>query len=343
MNLGVLDESSLSGRYCARFKTVAKFSCNTADPDCDMSPAEIALGNPSQDTFSFVNCLSKFTNCSIRRTWHEAWRAKEDTLRLRAVRNVAALHRNSRPLGALHCGDRAFLQNQTGNHTRKWDKVGTVVETLGFDQYAIKVGRSGRITKHNRRFLRPNPTAAHDTTPFDPGAPSIPIPSSSPEALSRGSAVCQDPQTPPITTLNNHDQQDPSNTNVNHKSCSTPSVASGPNQRLPDVLEPLTLTDMGGASACPTVRCSNCIRRPTMKLDPTNGLWVKKGSTSQLWSGKRTGGDVRLCHVHLVIVRLWFVYYVTVIANRCFSSLFAVLVSSRGGDLENILGLEDTF
>ena len=131
------------------------------------------------------------------------------------------------------------------------------------------MGGSGRITKRNRRFLRPIPTTAHDTTPFDPGPPSIPIPSSSPDALSRVSAVCQYPQAPPITTPNHHDQQDASNTDVNHESCSTPSVASGPNQSLPDVSEPLTLTDMGGPSACPTVRRSNRIRCPTLELDPT--------------------------------------------------------------------------
>ena len=37
--------------------------------------------------------------------------------------------------------------------------------------------------------------------------------------------------------------------------------------------------------------------------------------------------SVRLCHVYLVIVRLCFVCYVTVIAYSCFSSLFAVSVS----------------
>ena len=128
---------------------------NTPDPDCGMSPAEIVFGRPLQDAFPFVNGLSKFTNCSIRRKCRKAWRTKEDAFRLRAGRNDAALRRNNYSLGALHCGDRVFLQNQTGNHPRKWDKVGTVVEPLGFDQYAIKVGGSGRTTKRNRRFLHP--------------------------------------------------------------------------------------------------------------------------------------------------------------------------------------------
>ena len=88
-------------------------------PDCDMSPAEIVFGHPLRDAFSFGNRLPKFTNRSIRRTWRKAWRAKKDALRLRAGRNNAALRTNSRPLRALRCGNRVFLQNQTGNHPRK--------------------------------------------------------------------------------------------------------------------------------------------------------------------------------------------------------------------------------
>ena len=60
----------------------------------------------------------------------------------------------TRPLRALRCGDRVFIQNQGGRHPRKWDKVGTVVEALDFDQYNVKVEGSGRITRRNQRFLR---------------------------------------------------------------------------------------------------------------------------------------------------------------------------------------------
>ena len=84
-----------------------------------MSTAEIVFDHSIRDAFSFVNRLPKFTNRSIRRTWRKAWRAKENALRLRAGRNNIALGTNSRPLRALNCGARAFLQNQTGNHHRK--------------------------------------------------------------------------------------------------------------------------------------------------------------------------------------------------------------------------------
>ena len=90
---------------------------NTLDPDCDMSPAEIDFGRPLRDIFSFISLLSKFTNRSKRRLWHEAWRAKEGTLCTRAKGNNAELRSNTRPLDILHCGDRVFPQNQAGNHS----------------------------------------------------------------------------------------------------------------------------------------------------------------------------------------------------------------------------------
>ena len=60
----------------------------------------------------------------------------------------------------VRCDDRLFIQNQGGRHPSKWDKVGTVVEALDFDQYNVKVGRSGRITRRNRLFLRLMPDVA---------------------------------------------------------------------------------------------------------------------------------------------------------------------------------------
>ena len=133
---------------------------NTPDPDCDFSPAEMVFGHPLRDAFSFVNRLATFSNRFIRRTWREAWRAKEDALRFQAKRTNDALSARTRPLRPLRCGDRVFIQNQGGRHPRKWDKVGTVFEALDVDQYNVKVGRSGRITRRNRRFLRVIPDVA---------------------------------------------------------------------------------------------------------------------------------------------------------------------------------------
>jgi len=148
----------------------------------------------------FVNRLAVFSNRFIRCTWRETWRAKEDALRLPVGRNDAALRKDTRSLRALCCGDRVFVQNQTGNYPHKWDKVGTVVEVLPFDQYVVKVAGSRRITKRNWRFLRTIPaTASVDTTAFNPVGP-IPL---TPRLLDKPQAS---PTPTPSSTLSVHDQ-----------------------------------------------------------------------------------------------------------------------------------------
>ena len=46
------------------------------------------------------------------------------------------------------------LQNQVGERKTGWDKTGVVVEVKPYQQYAVKVHGSGRLTLRNRRFLR---------------------------------------------------------------------------------------------------------------------------------------------------------------------------------------------
>ena len=236
-------------------------------PDFDMSPAKRVFGHPLRDAVSFVNCLPKFTNRSIRRTFREAWRAKEDALRLRSGRNNAALRTNSRPPRALHCGDRVFLQNQTGNHPRKWDNFGTVTEVLRFDQYVIKVDGSERISKRNKRFLRLIPQVVHDTSLFGLRA-SLPYPLPTPPDVSTHSPAAhkslQDPRGPATTCH----YKPPANHDDDSEPCSVPSVDSSPelNESPPVVLnELLHLTDVDGPSECPTLRHSSRIRRPALK------------------------------------------------------------------------------
>ena len=45
-------------------------------------------------------------------------------------------------------------QNQAGNHPRRWERTGIVVETKDHDQYNVGVDGTGRLTLRNRRFLR---------------------------------------------------------------------------------------------------------------------------------------------------------------------------------------------
>ena len=67
-------------------------------------------------------------------------------------------HRTQKPLKVrlqpLKVGERVFIENQTGNHPLRWDRTGLVIEVKQFDQYAVRVDGSGRVTLRNGKFLR---------------------------------------------------------------------------------------------------------------------------------------------------------------------------------------------
>ena len=54
----------------------------------------------------------------------------------------------------LTIGDVVQVQNQCGNHAKKWDLSGTVMEVQPFGAYIMKTDGTGRLTKRNRRFSR---------------------------------------------------------------------------------------------------------------------------------------------------------------------------------------------
>ena len=146
---------------------------NTPDPDCNLSPAQIVFGRPLRGSLAFASRLEKFSNPHIRPLWRQAWAAKEDALRTRMSRTTESLTDHSRPLRPLALGERVFLQNQQGPSPNKWDRSGVVMESLGYDQYRVKVDGSGRLTLRNRRFLR-GYTPATPCPPQQPGAVLLP-------------------------------------------------------------------------------------------------------------------------------------------------------------------------
>ena len=64
------------------------------------------------------------------------------------------LTKHTQRLPPLRVDDFLLIQNQTGRHPLKWDRTGRVIEERQYDQYAIRVDGSGRITIWNRKFLR---------------------------------------------------------------------------------------------------------------------------------------------------------------------------------------------
>lgn len=136
---------------------------NNPNRNCNLSPAEIIFGCPQRVSLSFVNRLQKFSNPHVRLLWRNTWTAKEEALQTRISRTTESLWPHSCPLRPLATSDWVFLQNQRGFHSNKWDRSGLVVESMGNNQYKVKVDRSQRLTLRNRHFWQVyTPTIAND-------------------------------------------------------------------------------------------------------------------------------------------------------------------------------------
>ena len=128
---------------------------NTPDPGCKLSPSQIVLGRQLRDSLPYIDkSVMTYNNPQVQPQWREAWKAKENALRVRYVKTVENLSEHAHPLKPLRHGDQVMLQNQRGRHPKKWDSSGVVVETKPNDQYVVKISGSGRLTLRNRRFLR---------------------------------------------------------------------------------------------------------------------------------------------------------------------------------------------
>ena len=128
---------------------------NTPDPTSGLSPAEILMGRKLRDSMpSIPKDLMIMNNPMIREGWREAWKAKEEALRIKYTGVQERLRRGSKRLQTLEPGDTVSVQNQNGQHPKVWGKTGTVVEVQDYDQYIVKIHGSGRLTRRNRQFLR---------------------------------------------------------------------------------------------------------------------------------------------------------------------------------------------
>ena len=113
-----------------------------------MSPAMALFGRPLRD---FLPCVP---GAMVGTMWREVAGAREQALMPRARAAEKKWSTAAKKLPSLVLGDKVLIQNQSGNHPRRWDKRGEVVEVLGFDQYQVRVEGSRRLTLRNRRFLR---------------------------------------------------------------------------------------------------------------------------------------------------------------------------------------------
>lgn len=122
---------------------------NSVDPETKTSPAMVLFGRPVRDPIPIL--LGRY--CP-HNTWQETMENREIALAKRHSREHEKWSLHTRQLPPLKVGDHVYLQNLVGNHPRRWDRTGVVVEVRQFHQYAIRVDGSGRVTLRNRQHLR---------------------------------------------------------------------------------------------------------------------------------------------------------------------------------------------
>ena len=129
---------------------------NAIDPETRVSPAMIVFGRPIRDPIPIP--MGRY--CP-HPTWTETLENRERALAKRHSREHEKWTEHCRTLPALEVGDQVYIQNLVGNHPKRWERTGTVVEVKQFHQYVVKVDGSGRLTLRNRQHLR-------KFTPFKP-------------------------------------------------------------------------------------------------------------------------------------------------------------------------------
>ena len=129
---------------------------NTPLRGINKSPAQLATGRQLRDGIP-----SHKRHYRVARNWKKTLMDRE-TKMAEAHQDLVSKQGNNRTLHPLDRNARVWVQDQFSN---KWNKSGTVIEPLDHRQYTVKMDGSGRLSKRNRRHLRPISTEAARETP----------------------------------------------------------------------------------------------------------------------------------------------------------------------------------
>ena len=119
---------------------------NTPNQETGISPAIALYGFPLRDHLPMLR--------PIRQEWQETLDAREAAFAKRHI-HPHPPSSQSRELSQLSIGQAVQIQNQMGNKPNKWLNTGTIVESLPYRQYMVRVDGSRRLTLRNRKFLKP--------------------------------------------------------------------------------------------------------------------------------------------------------------------------------------------
>ena len=113
-----------------RFQQAILSYRNTIDPITKSSPALVIFGRQIRDMVPIP--AGKY---SPHDAWKELMNHREKALAKRHSLGHERWSEHVRSLPALKVDDFVYVQNQTGNHPRRWERTGKIVEVLQNDQY----------------------------------------------------------------------------------------------------------------------------------------------------------------------------------------------------------------
>ena len=122
---------------------------NNPDPETKTSPSIIIFGHPTRDPIP-----TALGHYCPHPTWQETMVNREKALAKRHSREKEKWSEHTKDLKPLGIADHVYVQNLVGNHPLRWERTGVVVEIKPFNQYAIRLDGSGRVTLRNRKHLR---------------------------------------------------------------------------------------------------------------------------------------------------------------------------------------------
>ena len=139
------------GLYNDKFARALLSYRNTPMQGIGLSPAQIIFGRKLKDTLPFA----PGGEGRIHKEWRITAEDREKALARRHAMNVERLNEHVKKLKDLEVGQSVAVQNQYGNHKKRWGRTGTVVEVgPGPGQYLVKMDGSRKLTLRNRKFLR---------------------------------------------------------------------------------------------------------------------------------------------------------------------------------------------
>ena len=247
---------------------------NTPDPITKVSPAVAVFGRQMRD------CLPVQKGYMLpHNTWRELLDHREKAMARRHILGWEQWTEHVKKLPSLKEGDNVFLQNLMGNHPRRWDRTGRVIECKEYDQYLVKVDGSGRTTLRNRKHLRkfkpvpkapttqiPPPTHVIQDTPPTRGLSleyRTTPPSPTHSMVHKSNVATPEDDTPPFIHVEIPDQS--------QESSQLPTATQQPLLPVSDPPEqpPHTVTDQPDAQdPLPNIGRPMRVRKQNIKLNP---------------------------------------------------------------------------